>query len=88
MRRARSALAASVVGCALAALGAVGSPAAAASPTAAQPCEQGRTRYVKDTPAALVRLGRRPLPRWAGLVPPYLIGSVAMFWVIQRVCVF
>jgi membrane-anchored mycosin MYCP len=59
MRRARSALAASVVGCALAALGAVGSPAAAASPTAAQPCEQGRTRYVKDTPAALVRLGAR-----------------------------
>jgi hydrogenase/urease accessory protein HupE len=38
--------------------------------------------------AALVRLGRRPLPRWAGLVPPYLIGSVAMFWVIQRVFVF
>jgi hydrogenase/urease accessory protein HupE len=38
--------------------------------------------------AALVRLGRRPLPHWAGLVPPYLIGSVAMFWVIQRVSLF
>ena len=38
--------------------------------------------------AALVRLGRRPLPHWAGLVPPYLIGSVAMLWVIQRVSVF
>jgi hydrogenase/urease accessory protein HupE len=38
--------------------------------------------------AALVRLGRRPLPPWAGLVPPYLIGSVAMFWVIQRVSLF
>lgn len=38
--------------------------------------------------AALVRLVRRPLPHWAGLVPPYLIGSVAMFWVIQRVSVF
>jgi hydrogenase/urease accessory protein HupE len=38
--------------------------------------------------AAFVRLGRRPLPNWAGLVPPYLIGSVAMFWVIQRVSVF
>ena len=37
--------------------------------------------------AALVRL-RRPLPHWAGLVPPYLIGSLAMFWVIQRVSVF
>jgi len=38
--------------------------------------------------AALLRLGPRPLPHWAGLVPPYLIGSVAMFWVIQRVSVF
>jgi hydrogenase/urease accessory protein HupE len=38
--------------------------------------------------AALLRLGRRPLPHWSGLVPPYLIGSVAMFWVIQRVSVF
>jgi hypothetical protein len=36
-------------------------------------------------------LGRRfgaPLPRWAELVPPYAIGSVAMFWVIQRVAAF
>jgi hydrogenase/urease accessory protein HupE len=37
---------------------------------------------------ALVRLGRRPMPHWAGLLPPYLIGSVAMFWVIQRVSLF
>ena len=28
------------------------------------------------------------LPRWAELVPPYAIGSVAMFWVIQRVAAF
>jgi hypothetical protein len=27
-------------------------------------------------------------PRWAGLVPPYAIGSLAMFWVIQRVAAF
>ncbi len=27
-------------------------------------------------------------PRWAQLVPPYVIGSVAMFWVIQRVATF
>jgi hydrogenase/urease accessory protein HupE len=27
-------------------------------------------------------------PRWAGLVPPYVIGSLAMFWVIQRVAAF
>ena len=27
-------------------------------------------------------------PRWTELVPPYAIGSVAMFWVIQRVAAF
>jgi hydrogenase/urease accessory protein HupE len=38
--------------------------------------------------AALIRLAQRPWPRWAPLVPPYIIGSVAMFWVIQRVSMF
>jgi hypothetical protein len=38
--------------------------------------------------AALFRLAQRPLPRWAAVAPPYLIGSLAMFWVIQRVSVF
>jgi hydrogenase/urease accessory protein HupE len=38
--------------------------------------------------AALVQFARRPLPRWAALAPPYLIGSLAMFWVIERVSVF
>jgi hypothetical protein len=36
-------------------------------------------------------LGRRlgvSLPRWAEHVPPYAIGSAAMFWVIQRVAAF
>jgi len=28
------------------------------------------------------------VPRRAGLVPPYAIGALAMFWVIQRVTVF
>ena len=28
------------------------------------------------------------LPRWAELVPPYAIGSIAMFWVVQRVAAF
>ena len=37
---------------------------------------------------AIVRLTGRPMPHWAPLVPPYLIGSVAMFWVIERVSVF
>ena len=38
--------------------------------------------------AALFGLARRPLPRWAALTPAYLVGSLAMFWVIQRVSVF
>jgi len=37
---------------------------------------------------ALLRRGRMPLPGWADMVPPYAIGSVAMFWVIQRVAAF
>jgi hydrogenase/urease accessory protein HupE len=38
--------------------------------------------------AAIFRRGKEPLPHWAGLAPPYLIGSLAMFWVIQRVTMF
>jgi len=33
---------------------------------------------------ALVRRARIPFPRWTELVPPYAIGAIAMFWVIQR----
>ena len=37
---------------------------------------------------AMARRIRFELPRWAALAPPYAIGSVAMFWVIQRVATF
>jgi hydrogenase/urease accessory protein HupE len=37
---------------------------------------------------ALMRRIRVPFPRWAELVPHYAIGSVAMFWVIQRIAAF
>jgi hypothetical protein len=37
---------------------------------------------------ALVRRIRIPFPRWTELVPPYAIGSVGMFWVVQRIAVF
>jgi hydrogenase/urease accessory protein HupE len=37
---------------------------------------------------ALVRRVRIPFPRWAEFVPPYAIGGVAMFWVIQRIAAF
>jgi hypothetical protein len=37
---------------------------------------------------ALARRVNLPAPQWAPLVPPYAIGSVAMFWVLQRVAAF
>lgn len=37
---------------------------------------------------ALVRRVRLPLPPWTELVPPYAIGAVAMFWVIERTLSF
>ena len=37
---------------------------------------------------ALVRRVCGPLPRWAGAIPAYAIGSVAMFWTVQRVAAF
>jgi hypothetical protein len=40
------------------------------------------------TLGTLVRRVRIPLPPWVELVPPYAIGSVAMFWVIQRITAF
>jgi hydrogenase/urease accessory protein HupE len=36
----------------------------------------------------LVRRIPLGLPRWAELVPPYAIGSLAMFWVVQRIAAF
>lgn len=38
--------------------------------------------------ATAARRIRIDYPRWAEFVPPYAIGSVAMFWVIQRVAAF
>jgi hydrogenase/urease accessory protein HupE len=38
--------------------------------------------------SALARRVTLPAPRWAQLLPPYAIGSVAMFWVIQRTLSF
>jgi len=37
---------------------------------------------------ALTHRIRNPIPRWAELAPPYAIGSVAMFWVLQRLATF
>jgi len=40
------------------------------------------------TLVAVARWIRVPFPRWAELVPPYAIGTIAMFWVIQRISTF
>ena len=37
---------------------------------------------------AMLRSWTWRLPRWAGLIPPYAIGSIAMFWVFERVALF
>ena len=37
---------------------------------------------------AMVRRMRPSAPRWAGAAAPYAIGSIAMFWVIERVAAF
>ena len=36
---------------------------------------------------ALLQVRRLALPRWAGLIPPYAIGTIAMFWMIQRLAI-
>ncbi|RTZ48017.1 HupE/UreJ family protein [Candidimonas sp. SYP-B2681] len=36
----------------------------------------------------LIRRVRFRFPRWSGLIPPYAIGGVAMFWVFQRIAAF
>ncbi len=38
-------------------------------------------RMIKDA-------GGLPRPAWAWAVPPYAIGSLAVFWVIQRIAAF
>jgi hypothetical protein len=37
--------------------------------------------------ALCARLPARP-PRWGAWVPPYAIGTVAMFWVAERIAAF
>lgn len=52
--------------------------------------EMGHFLFIGVVLAFIVLIGRTriPIPRWAELIPPYAIGSVAMFWVIQRVAAF
>lgn len=52
--------------------------------------EAGQLLFVAAVLTLVTGARRIPMawPRWAELVPPYAIGSLAMFWVIQRVAVF
>lgn len=52
--------------------------------------EAGQLLFIAGVAAAwaVVRLARVRVPRVAEVVPPYAIGSVAMFWVIERVAGF
>ena len=49
--------------------------------------EAGRLAFVVVTLGVIALLRRLRLPEWSPLLPPYAIGSVAMFWVIQRIAV-
>jgi hydrogenase/urease accessory protein HupE len=52
--------------------------------------EVGQLLFIAAVLTLVAGARRIPMawPRWAGLVPPYAIGSLAMFWVIQRVAAF
>ncbi len=50
--------------------------------------ELGQLAFVAAVLLGVRALRRVPAPRWGSLVPPYAIGSIAMFWVIQRVAAF
>jgi hypothetical protein len=52
--------------------------------------EIGQLLFIAVVLGTIVLVARTRLnfPRWAAILPPYAIGSVAMFWVIQRVAAF
>lgn len=52
--------------------------------------ELGQLLFIAVTLVFLGAVRRRPvpLPAWLALGPPYAIGGVAMFWVIQRIAAF
>jgi len=46
--------------------------------------EAGQLAFVIAALGVIALLRRAHLPEWAPYLPPYAIGSVAMFWVIER----
>lgn len=52
--------------------------------------ESGHFLFIAAVLSSIALVGRMriPVPPWAELVPPYAIGSVAMFWFLQRTLSF
>ena len=52
--------------------------------------ELGQIAFITVVLSLIALVRRIPLrpPRWTELIPPYAIGSIAMFWVVQRVAAF
>ena len=50
--------------------------------------ELGQLLFIAAVLGALALLRRLRLPRWSSAVPPYIIGTIATFWVLQRVANF
>ena len=52
--------------------------------------ELGQIAFITVVLGVIALVRRIPLrpPRWTELIPPYAIGSIAMFWVVQRVAAF
>ena len=46
--------------------------------------EAGQLAFVAVTLGVIALLRRIRLPEWSPMLPPYAIGGVAMFWVIER----
>jgi hydrogenase/urease accessory protein HupE len=52
--------------------------------------EAGQLLFIAGVLGILVsaRRVKLPTPQWTRIVPPYAIGAIAMFWVIQRISAF
>jgi HupE / UreJ protein len=52
--------------------------------------ELGQLLFVAAVVAVVALCARLParMPRWSAWTPPYVIGTIAMFWVAERVASF
>jgi hydrogenase/urease accessory protein HupE len=50
--------------------------------------EFGQLMFIAGVLTGILLLRRIRFPEWVGRMPPYAIGSIAMFWTIQRIAAF